>query len=153
MVLSAEEIERRIEDFTEACRKADVKVTFQRIEIFREIAGTEEHPDAETVYERVRKRIPTISLDTVYRTLTFLEKLGLVSRVRTLSGKSRFDANMRDHHHFVCSRCGLIKDFQSSEAVQFHVPTEVLTWGSVRAIHVELEGICSACAARSESET
>ena len=153
MILSAEEIERRMDVFTEACRKAEVKVTFQRLEIFREVASTEEHPDAEAVYERVRKRIPTISIDTVYRTLAFLEKLKLVSRVRTLSDRSRFDANTQTHHHFVCSRCGLIKDFESHEAIQFHVPAEVLTWGHVRAVHVELEGICSACAARSESET
>jgi Fur family peroxide stress response transcriptional regulator len=153
MVLPAEEIERRLNEFMEACRKADVKITFQRIEIFREVASTEEHPDAESVYERVRKRIPTISIDTVYRTLAFLEKLKLVSKVRTLSDRARFDANTHPHHHFVCSRCGLIKDFQSPEAIQFHVPAEVLTWGSVHSVHVELSGICSACAAGTESDT
>ncbi len=145
MGLSPEEIDGRMKAFVEACRRNGVKITHQRIEIFREVAGTEEHPDAETVYERVRKRLPTISVDTVYRTLSLLEKLKLLSRVRTLSDRTRFDANTKPHHHFVCSRCGLIKDFPSPETTMLHVPAEVLTWGTVHSIHLELEGVCREC--------
>jgi len=55
-----------------------MKVTHQRTEIFRELAAGTEHPDAETVYQRVCKRVPSISRDTVYRTLSTLETKGLI---------------------------------------------------------------------------
>ena len=56
-----------------------MKLTHQRMEIFREVARTADHPDAQTVYERVRKRVPAVSLDTVYRNLWLLSDLGLLS--------------------------------------------------------------------------
>ncbi len=118
MNLSPQEIDRRMSAFIDACRKEGVKVTHQRMEVFREVASTEEHPDVETIHRRVRKRVPTISLDTVYRAVAFLEKLNLISRVHVGSERSRFDGNTQPHHHFVCSRCGLIRDFYSAEADQ-----------------------------------
>jgi Fur family transcriptional regulator, peroxide stress response regulator len=145
MALTRREIERRMDAFLQACKREGVKVTHQRMEIFREVAGTEEHPDAETVYNRVRRRIPTVSLDTVYRALAFMEKVKLISRVHVLSERSRFDANTRPHHHFVCSKCGLIRDFQDPEIERLHVPDEVRSWGSVDSIHVEIEGTCAKC--------
>ena len=52
-------------------------------------------------------RVPTISLDTVYRTVATLADLGLVRRVALTPGPARYDANTTRHHHFVCTRCGL----------------------------------------------
>ncbi|MBW1971134.1 MAG: transcriptional repressor, partial [Deltaproteobacteria bacterium] len=76
MELNKQEIERRMERFNEICRNSGEKLTHQRIEIFREVAQTGEHPDAEKVHQGVRKRMPTVSLDTVYRTLWWLKDLG-----------------------------------------------------------------------------
>ena len=69
MKIGKREIEQRMERFEEVCRNSGMKLTHQRMEIFREVAQTGDHPDAEKVYQGVRKRMPTISLDTVYRTL------------------------------------------------------------------------------------
>jgi Fur family transcriptional regulator, peroxide stress response regulator len=146
MSVPAGEIERRILAFTEACNAAGIRMTHQRMEVFREVAKTDEHPDAETIYDRVRRRVPAISLDTVYRTLTTLETLGVVSRVYLLCDRARFDAQVTPHHHFVCSQCGTLRDFMSAEADQLRIPSEVQSWGIVKSIHVEVRGICSNCA-------
>jgi Fur family peroxide stress response transcriptional regulator len=103
MKIEPKEVEKRVNVFFEVCRRYGVKATHQRAEIYRELAGTNEHPDVETIYARVRKRIPAISLDTVYRTLRLLEKKGLISRVGSLGERTRFDANIDRHHHFVCT--------------------------------------------------
>ena len=58
-----------IERCKEVLKAAGVRVTHQRLEIFREVASSTAHPDAETVFRGVRDRLPTVSLDTVYRTL------------------------------------------------------------------------------------
>jgi Fe2+ or Zn2+ uptake regulation protein len=78
--------EARVAGFLAACREHGIKATHQRIEIVRELASTEDHPDAESIYERVQERIPTISLDTVYRTLRLLEDNDIISRVGSMDG-------------------------------------------------------------------
>ncbi len=145
MKIEAKEVERRTKMFSNVCRRYGVKATHQRSEIYRELAATNEHPDAETIYARVRKRIPAISLDTVYRTLRLLEKKGLISRVGSLGEKTRFDANTHRHHHFVCTECGFIGDFYNEEWNDFRAPSDVMTMGTVNSIHVELRGLCKAC--------
>jgi Fur family peroxide stress response transcriptional regulator len=140
-----DEADRRMAAFLETCRRRGLKVTPQRVEIYRQVAATDEHPDAETVHRRVCETMPTVSLDTVYRTLYLLEDLALVSRVPPLTDRLRFDANTAHHHHFVCAKCGRIQDFYSSEADRLSVPPEVETWGRVLSRHLEICGICSEC--------
>ena len=140
-----ETVDRRVADFVEACRRQGVKATHQRTEILRELAGTEEHPDAETVFKAVRQRIPAISLDTVYRTLRLLEDKGVISRVGSIRDRARFDANTDKHHHFVCSECGLIRDFHSDALNDVPAPAEVQGMGRVDSVYVELRGRCRKC--------
>ena len=72
MKIEQKEIDRRMNRFVQSCRKAGAKLTHQRMEIYREVAQTGDHPDAEKVYQGVRERLPTLSQDTVYRTLWWL---------------------------------------------------------------------------------
>ena len=152
MSVSHEEIERRIVAFTEACSASGIRMTHQRMEVFREVAKTDEHPDAETIYDRVRRRIPAISLDTVYRTLTMLETLGVLSRVYALCDRARFDATVAHHHHFVCTQCGMIRDFFCTEADKLQIPREVQSWGIMKSTHLEVRAICSKCANRKKAK-
>jgi Fur family transcriptional regulator, peroxide stress response regulator len=146
MSLTREEIDARMAAFMEACRREGVKITHQRMEIFREVASTEEHPDAEQIFTHVRERIPFVSLDTVYRALALVEQLRLVSRVHVVSDRARFDANTHPHHHYICSRCGLIRDFCSEEVDNLKIPTEIKSWGTVVSQRLQVEGTCVNCA-------
>jgi len=138
-------VESRLEAFAVLCRKHGIVATHQRTEIYRELAGTTEHPSAEAIYKRVRARIPAISLDTVYRTLRLLESKGVISRAGFAEDRTRFDANTDRHHHFVCTECGLIGDFYSNALDRFSVPAEVSEIGSVDGVYVELRGRCRKC--------
>lgn len=139
------QVEQRLERWKEVARGAGIKLTHQRLEIFRELAGSEAHPDAETVFRAVRERVPTVSLDTVYRTLWRLEELGLVSTLGPRRDGIRFDSNVEPHHHYVCVRCGLVRDFHSSELDALHVPVAVGDFGRVLDARVEVRGICASC--------
>ncbi len=145
MAVSKAQIDRRMERFVQMCRDKGMKVTHQRMEVFRELAGTEEHPDAETLYQSVRKRLPTISRDTVYRTLASLEEQGLVHKAEVLANRGRYDANMDRHHHFVCIKCGLVRDFYSEAMDELPIPKAVASLGQVESAHVQLRGLCSSC--------
>jgi Fur family peroxide stress response transcriptional regulator len=144
----AKESARRIKRFERVCRDAGVKVTHQRAEIFRYLAQSGRHPDAEAVFRGVRKRVPTISLDTVYRTLWLLTDLGLITTLGPPRERARFDANLRRHHHFVCRRCGLISDFYSPTLDELELPEAVDALGLVETTHVEAEGVCRSCASQ-----
>ncbi len=139
------ELDRRLKDFQTTCREKGLKATHQRMEIFRELAASQEHPDAEAVFQSVRRRVPAISRDTVYRTLATLEEHGLIRRAEALSGSARFDANTQKHHHFICTSCGAIKDFRSEALDELPIPESVRSLGAVQAAQVQVRGVCSAC--------
>ena len=145
MKIRAVDVEPRLEHLKTVSRQAGVKLTHQRLEIFREVARSVEHPDAETVFRGVRRRMPTVSLDTVYRTLWLLNDLGLITTLGPRRESVRFDANLQQHHHYVCVRCGLARDLESADLNALRVPEAVKGFGSVVATHVEVRGICEHC--------
>jgi Fur family peroxide stress response transcriptional regulator len=148
METTKQDIEQRMACFNEACRKSGAKLTHQRMEIFREVAQSTDHPDVEKVYQGVRKRIPTVSLDTVYRTLGWLKELGLITTLGPPRERTRFDANLSHHHHFVCVQCGLTRDFYSDKFDKLTLPESVQSIGYVETTQVEVKGVCLKCAAK-----
>ena len=134
--------------FEQVCRSAGVKLTHQRMEIFREVARSGDHPDAETVFQGVRERVPALSLDTAYRALWLLSDLGLVNTLGAPHERTRFDANLSPHHHFVCSKCGLTRDFYSDELNDLRPPDSAKAFGRIETTYVEVRGICRACTAK-----
>jgi Fur family peroxide stress response transcriptional regulator len=142
------EVERRVERFKSESKAAGVKLTHQRLEVFREVAASLEHPDADTIFQEVRRRVPTVSLDTVYRTLWLLDDLGLIRTLSPRRESVRFDANLKHHHHYVCVHCGLARDFESADLNILRVPDAVKSLGSVSGTQVEVRGICERCLKR-----
>jgi Fur family peroxide stress response transcriptional regulator len=141
-----QEVERRLEQFKSVAKGAGVKLTHQRLEIFRAVASSVQHPSAEAVYRAVQRTMPTVSLDTVYRTLWLLTDLGLLTTLGPRQGSVRFDANLEHHHHYLCVRCGLVRDFESTELNALRIPDTVNSFGQVVSAHVEVRGVCARCA-------
>jgi len=153
MKIQKQEVEQRMKNFEMVCRDAGIKLTHQRIEIFREVAQAGDHPGADQVFQRVKDRIPTVSLDTVYRTLWLLNDLGLVVTLGASREPTRFDANLQSHHHFVCGQCGFTRDFYSNELDNLRLPDSVSSLGEIKATHVEVRGVCRECAKQGEKST
>jgi Fur family peroxide stress response transcriptional regulator len=147
-----EDIERRVSLFARALRSSGLRLTHQRLEVAREIACSDRHPDVEAIYRGVSERVPTISLDTVYRTLGTLETLGLIRRVEVLGGPVRYDSNLEHHHHFICTRCGLIRDVCGSSYEGLKAPDSVAELGRVESITMQLRGLCKRCQERENGD-
>lgn len=139
------EIEQRMSEMLKLCRASSVKVTPQRLEIFKEMVKSCDHPDAEKLWQRLRKKMPSLSLDTVYRTLWLFNDLGIIATMTTSRDKTRFDANLLPHHHFICNLCGLTADFYSDELNSLKIPAAVNELGVIERTHVEVRGICNSC--------
>jgi Fur family transcriptional regulator, ferric uptake regulator len=91
-----------------------LRMTQQRQLILDELKKTYEHPSACEIYEKVKQRLPHISLGTVYRNLEVLSSNGVIKRLDMTSGQRRFDAGIQDHHHIRCISCGRVDDLPAT---------------------------------------
>ncbi len=139
------DVQNKMREFQKICRSNGLKLTHQRIQIFSELASSSEHPSAESIYKNLVSRYPSLSLDTVYRTLFTFEKLGIITKVQALDDRARFDGNPLPHHHMVCTRCKNIIDFYWPAFDDIQLPHETKKWGRVKSIQVELRGVCDSC--------
>ncbi len=148
MAQTTHSLQTELEAFAEACRRRGIKATQQRLEIYREVAQSREHPDAEAVFRGVQTRLPTVSLDTVYRTLKMLTELGFIATLGPRQESLRFDANKEPHHHYVCVKCGKIQDLVDTLLDVECVQRVVRAFGSVQTAQLEVRGLCNTCAGR-----
>lgn len=125
-----------------------LKFTHQRYLVYRAMVATTAHPSAETVWRWVRDEAPSISLDTVYRTLAALERKKLVVRVPGDAGEGRFDANLTPHHHLLCLGCGRIDDFTMAGVGIADLPPSTADWGRIDNVQIVVRGLCRACLER-----
>jgi Fe2+ or Zn2+ uptake regulation protein len=86
------------------------RMTHQRQVILEEVMKNLDHPTADEIYERVRRRLPRISMGTVYRNLDILASSRLISKLEPGLPQMRFDGKTKDHYHITCMRCGKIED-------------------------------------------
>ena len=99
-------------------REQGLRVTPQRQAIFRLLEGDDSHPTVESLFDRARTDMPTISLKTVYQTVHDLEALGEVRVLDLGTGSVRVDPNVEDdHHHLLCTVCGRVRDLPSTSPV------------------------------------
>ena len=103
-------LDRRMNDLLQRCREARMHVTPQRMAIYRTLLEAEDHPSPEELYRRVRAKMPSLSLATIYKVLDALTRLGAVQEVSMISESKRYDANMDRHHHLICTKCKKIID-------------------------------------------
>lgn len=143
--VAAAMFEAKRQTYIAHCKQSGMRLTHQRQEILRELVLAADHPSAEILFERVRRRIPPLSLDTVYRSLDAFETLGLISRVPAELPQARFDADTAPHFHLVCTHCGRVDDLAPEDFDPERLAGLAADWGQVREVSLVLRGICSPC--------
>jgi Fur family peroxide stress response transcriptional regulator len=143
--MPAAEAERRCSELLDRCRARGIRITPQRLAVYRELARDSSHPTAEALYARLRPGMASLSLATIYRILEFLERERLVRRVSTTDAAGRFDANLSRHHHLVCRHCGKMTDFEERFLVRPALPRQVLGAFRAEELDVRILGTCESC--------
>lgn len=121
------------------------RMTKQRRLILDILRSTNAHPTADWIYDRVRERLPNISLGTIYRNLKILQEMGEIMELNYGSSYSRFDGNPHHHYHFHCRGCNRVFDIQI--AIKSFINKEVQE-GTDFLIHdhrCEFYGLCGDC--------
>jgi Fe2+ or Zn2+ uptake regulation protein len=130
-----------------ALRERGQRVTPQRLAIARVLEELDRHATAEVVFAEVGRRMPGVSLPTVYATLDLLEQLGLVRRVASEGGAVVYDPRTDEHHHLACRRCGAIQDVDAPvDAVPLLAAARAAGFAPDHA-QVVVKGLCAACSA------
>lgn len=143
--------EQQLENLRRLCDEAGIKLTHQRLEIFRELMVVTNHPSAEEIYKRIHTRLPTIAIDTVYRTLATFDELGLVKKLHVMNERNLFDVNLTVHHHFICSDCKKVEDIYWPDFDKSMLPKAVAGMGEAHSRHLEIHGVCNSCLAAGKS--
>ena len=132
-------------EFIAKCQKHNLKVTPQRMAIYRELLKSKEHPTVDAMFQTVKKEFPNISYDTVSRTLQTFAEIGIADLVEVFGGPKRYDSNLTNHHHLHCVSCGKILDFQNVEYDNLNIPDKVQQHFTVHSSRVVLKGMCEKC--------
>ena len=121
--------------------------TRQRQIILEELRRLHSHPTASQLYERTRRRLPKISLGTIYRNLDLLVRAGLVQKLETAGGEARFECCAPAHHHIRCVQCGRVADARGLTEDPVKVNVTEFAGYEITGCRLEFEGICPACRA------
>jgi Fur family peroxide stress response transcriptional regulator len=137
--------ETLIAHFRSRCVELGLALTPQRLAVYRALAASPAHPGAEEIFRAVKPEVPSLSLGTVYRTLELFERHGLAARIHAGGDTARFDANLGDHHHLVCTRCRAVADYEDTGLSRLPLREEAPLGFRLVARRVQLLGLCPAC--------
>jgi Fur family ferric uptake transcriptional regulator len=104
-----------MKDLAERCTKAGLKMTGQRRTILQVLEDAHDHPSVEMVYERAKQMDNSISIATVYRTLSLLDEMDLIVRHEFKENFSRYETNTEHHHHLIDLESGAVIEFMNDE--------------------------------------
>jgi Fur family transcriptional regulator, ferric uptake regulator len=124
---------------------AGLRMTKQRMLIHEELAKLYSHPTADEIHKIVKRKIPNISLGTVYRNLELLAKSGLIRKLELGLDQRRYDAHMEDHSHIVCISCGKVSDIPADAVTINRSKVSEASEYKVLRSEVEFLGICPEC--------
>ncbi len=122
----------------------DIRLTPQRIGVYRFLLENRIHPTVETVYIALKNQNPSLSKTTIYNTVETLTKAGLVRVVRVKEGDARLDGHTEQHGHFLCHECNSIFDFDLDGC---KIPDSLHEF-LLEDIDVIASGVCDSCRKR-----
>ena len=133
-------------------RAARKRKTRQLEQVFAAVQGDHTHPFAHEIYRRVHKKLPRISLATVYRNLHDLVEEGKIRSLLVDEQGTRFDPETSEHDHFICGRCGRVVDLFLRPRARKVDLTSLAKRGYVVTTHdLTVHGMCQGCAVRRRS--
>ncbi len=139
------ETAERMERFRSLCAANGLSHTHQRQIIFEALSEMRDHPSPEAIYGVVKKKIPSISLATIYKNIKTFVEYGLLAEVSLHHGPTRLEINLDAHHHLVCLRCKAIVDVDDQDVEPVRMKRPAPQGFQVHRYSVEILGICKNC--------
>ena len=127
-------------------KEKGLKLTPQRMVIFRILSECNQHVTVDQVYQRASVEYPMLSPATVYRNMEQMVESGLLKHLDLGGTSMRYDTNLEEHHHFVCTKCGVVSDVYL-EKVNYSLDQTRSHFGKaqINSLDLHLQGICGEC--------
>lgn len=122
-----------------------IRPSAQRIAIMDYLSNTKSHPTAEMIYEELHPKMPTLSLTTVYNTLSLFVQQGAALNITINSRNQRFDGDTSFHAHFLCDKCSELYDIVLGTNLENFTPETVLADFDVQTTQLYYTGVCKNC--------
>ena len=122
-----------------------IAVTPQRLAVLAILENRRDHPSAEWIYQEVRRQLPAISFNTVYKTLEVFCEKGLIIKVNPLHEAARYDGDTSHHAHLICLGCHRITDLPWDPARVTPFLAEDLQGFQAEHQSLTLWGLCPNC--------
>lgn len=135
----------KVQHALEQLKVTGVRITPQRHAILAYLMESMEHPTADEIYRALAPKFPNMSVATVYNNLKVFMEARMVRELTYGDSSSRFDADVSDHYHVVCQKCGKIKDFSHPSLKEVELAAEQATGFKIQGHRLELYGVCSEC--------
>ena len=129
----------------ERLRAAGLKVTGSRVAILDAVERNSRHPSAEDIYQELVQGHPSLSLSTVYGTLSAFVRAGLVRKLSEVDGRLRIDGTKTPHDHAICRMCRAIFDVEPDPNSVPNPPSELPGGLAVLDVRVEYDVVCVKC--------
>jgi len=129
-----------------------LRMTHQRELILEELGNCHNHPTADALYERIKKKLPRISLATVYRNLEILSEAGMIRKLEISGRQKRFDKEIEQHDHVFCVQCRRVDDIKYDQRRLVSLKEEQSRGYTISGCRVEFFGVCPKCQAKNEKE-
>ena len=140
---------RTLQVLLKVCRRQGIRMTQQRRVILEALAGRDDHPTADMLYEEVQALLPDVSKTTVYRTLDMLVSIGVARNVCHPGSTTRFEAMTTRHHHLVCLWCNRLIDVVDHGLDNIQLPETRRLGFRIDDYSIQFRGICSECSRES----
>lgn len=138
------------DEFRECLAAKGLKPTYQRIMILDYLnKHKNKHLTVERIYEALAKKMPMLSLTTVYNTLNSFLKAGLVSAITITGTEVRYDLASTPHHHFLCRQCGQIIDVDVRCPI---AKRKNINGCKIEEVHGYFKGLCKECAKKQRKQ-
>jgi Fe2+ or Zn2+ uptake regulation protein/predicted transcriptional regulator len=124
--------------------KKKLRMTNQREIILQELCKCTSHPAADELHLRVRKKLPRISLATVYRNLEMLAEAGTIKKIEITGRQKRFDSELQPHNHIYCVQCHRVDNILLEPGVEVLRPEDNRGY-TITGCRIEFAGVCPAC--------
>jgi len=122
-----------------------LRMTKQRRVMLEEIKKSKSHPTADNIYNLVKKKIPGISMGTVYRNLDILSQEGKVRKLELAHSRRRYDGNTEDHYHVICTGCGRVDDLITIKIDDIEKLLGVRSHYHITGHRLKFFGLCPDC--------
>ncbi len=137
--------DRQKNSLDEALAGNGLRMTRQRELVYNVLMESRDHPTADEVFRRVREKMPSISLATVYNCLEKLVDCALIRQVNHERESSRYCGNLREHGHFYCEKCGIVQDVDLDAPVLSRLAPKREAGFTVAHYDINFRGVCPKC--------